>query len=816
MELSISGFVEKPKQFKFLWSKLSNQDRLERLELILKENDVPPYLIEKLAEDYNSIYLLGQQQKDIDFMQIIMQSNFAIPIVDDHKKVYKQSMMKNGDKLVTNENELNTLEFPYSQKVVDNENEYNDFISTFNHVVMRKSNLDETYVLTDNANIVGIYLDTCLNYHMNNVINKMNPPLDVCHKMNYIKHKMFTGESQINDIFQQDLEECDGIKNTFMYDKSWEDYGNDFKLMISDKENDINSDYYNNVFNEIKHKIATDNFNFSKKYLNTLIENVKTINNNMINYLFLMFSGNYLHNMKEVIKLIIANELNIKFNGTKKEINNKLKMMLDLEKNNKDPIKLYKQICNNGDKKHSLVCKKLDNKEIVNYRFNVIKDLIKKYNYYVKEIKQHKIINELILKLKEILKEKSQKHDVYSWYIKTALGDKVYHELIKKTKETGLYIHDLISKKQEKAITDFIVSLKKQQENITKLFKQDEPGIQLRIIYDTSNDEDAKYNALRKLIKFYVTNEPNDNLQYSLKDVDYDIVCEHEKILLQMHNTYNENKKQELKYTLESKFYSQSSDYDNNVFISCKYCGRPITRSALKVHDSYQKGTGYKNVGYGNAIINRIDSKIMKQIALVLDSLKLIIKDKISYSITPESVYSSISDFIKNYFGKDKLDMGDSINISPLIDKIIATFTIVKSIYEVVRSFGNIYPTGSRNIIEELFDKKDNENEILNYLYEWGFKKLKKLPYINIANKDKNLDIFKQIYKKIKKREITVASTVIKTPTSYKKNEKYDKMIENHDYKNVNLEDIRKYFMKKALTSYNKHIEIKPINKILI
>ena len=101
MELSISKFTEKPKQFKFLWSKLSNQDRIERLELIFKDNDVPPYLIEN-TQDYNSIYLLGNQQ-DTDFMQIVMQSNFAIPIVDDQKKVYKQSIMKNNDKLITNE-----------------------------------------------------------------------------------------------------------------------------------------------------------------------------------------------------------------------------------------------------------------------------------------------------------------------------------------------------------------------------------------------------------------------------------------------------------------------------------------------------------------------------------------------------------------------------------------------------------------------------------------------------------------------------------------------------------------------------------------
>ena len=42
-----------------------------------------------------------------------------------------------------------------------------------------------------------------LKLSLDNIINKINPTLDVCHKMNYIKHKMFTGESHINDYFNK-------------------------------------------------------------------------------------------------------------------------------------------------------------------------------------------------------------------------------------------------------------------------------------------------------------------------------------------------------------------------------------------------------------------------------------------------------------------------------------------------------------------------------------------------------------------------------------------------------------------------------------
>lgn len=907
MDLSISGFVEKPRERIFLWSKLSNEDRIERLELIFKDENVPVAQISKLAQDYNSIYLKGKKTKEeiwyakLDKSSLVdkvtrylMLNNFAIPIVYDEKKYYKQTQIPSHydpkfNKLIDNENELVTLEKkpqPYlilvkkSPDIISDETNFlHDFIINNAHISIRfadmtkskklldydsefnSDNLFDINVLTNTANIVGIYINTCFNFNDNISINQASLFFDQAHKIEYINNKLYESETyhdNLQDLFQQDLEKCHGIRYVSLNsdyighaDNSWANLSENLLQLLYDKKNDIESDYYNKKFTEIKLKIADDNTKFSKQALDIINNNIKSVNKNLINYLFFISAHGFLYHMVEALKLIIANELNICVNANKKEINNKIKMILAVEKSGQSPIRLYDKICKsnklNTHHQYSLVCHKLNRTDIVTYRYYTLKELIKKYNKYLRDIVEQNTKEKSIEKINNIMIKKHYKHDIYVWYIKTSLGEDVLKKILEKSKKVGVYINDVITEKQKKTITNLITSLKKQQQMITKLMQEKDlhPGIRLRITYDTSKDEEQKFNALRKLVKYYIEDSPGNDMQYKLKDVDYEILCEHEKILLQMHNALDESQIQKYKYILETKFYSEATDSDAEVYISCRYCGRPIARSTLKVYDTYQKTTGFKNVGYGKIAVSIIDTKTMKQIAYILEVARLVIKDRISYAITPESIYNSIGDFIRQYLGKEKIHFTsamrdvDDFSISPLMDRIIASFAIAKIIYEIIRSYGNIYPVGSRNIVEELLMKKGEDKALLDYLIEWGFKKLKKLSYLGkkeLKNREKNIKILTQIYNKIKKREIHVASNVIETPQSYKINDKYDKEIKQltdiltDDYKREDfisiqqykklsryseheLQNIYKYFIKKSLVTYNENIDKVPINK---
>jgi hypothetical protein len=1019
----------------FLWSKTLPHKRIEQLEIIFKNEKIPPIDINKLIYNYISLYIQAKNKKsDIlyeesnplilsDFkkkkfinqaIQLFLHKSYFSPIILDKKLYYNQYIVPKYynnefielidkkdlqyslfkipkpynniifqkelfDNIIGTENNIlhniksnnrqiiryADLNINYDKsllELINNRIDKNNIIQNYNYDNYFDTNIISKY---NNINIVGFYINTCLNFDNSFINYDITPDLNIIHKINYLYNKNIgkknnfvlqdigvgdfrkaktkqsfvplKSSSLINiqnktkfnssklssiisggkhsiikkvktnsnitpklfelqfpdilnnysyDIFQEDLVECtdDGISMVYLnnYNKEdlskkeqrkiWINIINKLLQLLENKELNNKSQYNLYLNNNYFEKLALLNNISTDELIENLNKNVKNSVNNILNYIYRINENLHLHNksywciMIIMIKKIIGLELAA---SNRKEINNKMKMLKSLEKN---PLKLYEKICKDIDKTKNenflLVCKNgltTKRKDILEYRYNILLKLINQYNKYVKKNKYLIDIKKFLIKTNVNNQNNMIIRDKYNWYIKKVFGKKELENIIKKSKKLKQNIYDILTSIEKDKINKFIKTLENNRDKILKLRESNNPAIKLRIKYDTSSIDSIKYKALNKLYYEYVDHKPDKNKQLKLKDTNFNIMCEHEKILLDINNTYSKKVIDEKRNILKLEYYSNTEDFDTIYYIMCKYCGRIITRTEIKMYDVYDSDNK-KNVGYTKKNINIIDTKIMFQIYLWLSEIiNVIIKDKISYSITPELIYSSIGNDVKRYMERYNISytLKDKVSIDERIDKIIGYLVLGKIIFEIIESQGNIYPTGSRNIIYNIVsDTEDRTKELENYLFEWGIRQmkktnigsfLKKIGYHifsknDFKNKDKLKSLLKQFYEKIKNKNISIKSNIILTPINYPFNKKLDTEVKNillifknyvnndennlinltrHNYipydvykKITNLYNIKKlnkiykYYINTKLSEYNKNVYKEQINKL--
>jgi len=844
--------------------------------------------LEKIPNPYDHLVLKEEKFKDI----VGTEENPLVDVLPNNRKIIRFADLKRVNSKIPALEQINDSLKP--KKIIQH---YNNTDYFDNSVVTSKNSI----------NMVGFYLNSCLNYSDSFVNYTMTPYLSKVYKINYLENldlpiptpPEWIGSSrdlqesrkqtenvniidktvldtsdkkvqsnEIDDIFQQNLGKCDGLSMVYFNNLSdqptrkkqvnaWINIIDKLLHLLQNKKTNVTSDYFLYIFNKELRNLSITNNALSEKALKDLYLGLEKVSGNLINYLYHTQSYTYWYVIASIIKKIVGLEL---LASNRKEINNKIKMLKSIEKT---PLRLYQKICKNIDKSkyenYLLICKNgvsTTRRDVLQYRYDTLTKLIHQYNKYTKNNKQLTKIKNFLMKIYVDNQNQFMKRDLYEWYIKIVFGEKVFIETINRAIYSKHTLYNVLSSVQKDKITKFISALDRNRNKIQKLLESDDPAIKLRITYDTSSDEAKRYNALSQLYNKYIDKKADKNRQYNLIDTNYEIMCEHEKILLEIYKTYNEDKLKKLRDTLSKEFYSTTEDNDTEFYILCKYCARPIYRTAIKMYDIYQKDTGYKNMGYGKETMSTIDTKIMRQIKMWLDIINFIIKDRISYSITPESIFSSISDEVKRYFTKYKVrkisQLADveEIRIEPRIDKIIAYYALAKVIHEIVRSQGNIYPVGSRDIVEKYAQEGKNK-ELENYLFEWAFKQIKKLdlPIFtknDFTEKNRFISVLKQIYEKLKKSDIHIKANFILTPMSCLVKDKINneinkilalfKKLSNNEiirsginrrgfipakvykelinrYNMAILRKIYKYHITCKLAQYNKNIDKEPINQ---
>lgn len=880
MELTI---FDEPTETKFLWSKLGSKDRHDFLENIFREEGIPSDKINKMIRNYNDIYIKSKQietdtiykyintysqynelqdpgeynkrqfvrdfastlTKQIGSSNKVELSQITIPIVGDKKKYYNiEYIPKNYDKRfilsLSDNNEYRTISEPYVPmndellneiikdkfKIDVNQNPMNSIISGTDREVIRLGDLlqnkhistlithnieinnekpydipkynnnnkfDTNIILSnyklyrgDKLNISGFYLNYYLMYDDRISSYSQMPPFEYQHKINYLYNNQIL--TKISNELTTIINEYNQYSTYIIGEKS--------ELLHSNNDNTL--DYLYNVGINILNKIDNINEDAISQYKysienNKLIQTISEIIeitdnnnkllctikkesiNNIIGFFYRIFN-NYHYKISNIITKILCDKF---------ECKNKLSLKKILAKNQSDMIKKLLVIRNNH-------LKKLKEKtQLINYSWEVI---------------QHR-------------KQIFEQYEIDMWYIDQIFGRNVLNDIIKKSHINKKRLFDNLTTKQQQSLEEYKNNIKTIQENITAFWSNHPDEYALRVKYDISIDFDIKFKALQLLYTKYSTRKINKDKQYPHKNnPNIELLCEHELILLKLYDEYDEKIIDDLKATLE-EFYSSASDNENEYFISCKYCARAISKGEYKMHDVFSKISEMWNVGYGKRSRSVLDKKIIKQIEIILDISKLVFKDRISFNITTENIFGSISDLVKNkinttdYLTKDlnNPDLGRKINA------IIAVRAFGKIIFEIDNSNGNIYPRGGKE--SHLEDK----TKLLNYLIEWAIRQLYKLPYLaftkeQLRSKDINNTIM-SAYNVIRNRDYISKRYIIKTPIEYKFDEKFEEDIKSIDKFTTNklyLEKILIYILNKFFVEQNVNITTEQINRLSI
>ena len=797
---------------KFLWSKLSSEDRIEQLSLVLSDV-IPQYELQKIVTVANQTYVWSRSFLDsilfkayftndkIDPLLLInwiIDQDYTSPITLDTKIIYSEEgnigasifnklvEIKDDNKVISNllpyqnllikskkdEDIQSGVKFSekYSKIIGDEHNplsEYNPINSRevyrYVNLLNKNTDLDQRIVnINDTINIVGVHLNTeCLKRNYCTPRGK-TPTFDRIHFKwwlnDHIKYSSL--KNYLNKV----------NKNVMIL--SWSYISNELTTFHWQ----LLTQFSLNEINKFMKDIGINNDEIRTKYTNKIIELSNLSKRNLINYLYQQHTSVWQLSFTLIFYKIILRELGAK---NRKEANNLLKML----KGSDNAIQVYNHICKNNKNnyKSPLICKGTN----IGNRKDIIKDRYKTLLFFVSQYKKffklNKIYHETRKGIRQFIndsQEMSYKIDMYSWYIKQIFGKEFLDKLIKKNK----VLYKLLDKDQINKIDKYAKDLKYQHKKYLELWKEDNPAISLRFKFDISKDEYEKYKALNTLFHKYLEEKPDPTtLQYYIKGTNIPLVCEHEKIMMIIFKTLNSEKKKKLEQELDTDFYAEQITDERLTYVSCKYCGRLITRTQLKMKEQeLYSGTS----GYGERIMGIIDSNILKQIKHIYLLSRLIIKDNASYNITPDTIFSSIINFIKNYIDPstarivNNIKDAENFSVSDKVDRAVALFTITKIIFDILRSYGNIYPIGSREIVENF------KPDLIDYLLRWGYRRLKTIPWLKndpiIKDQSKTESILKQILAQLRKDDVTVLMSMIVPPNKYRKDIKTEKVLKHY------------------------------------
>lgn len=811
MDLDI---VEDDKFQKFLWSRVSSQDRIEQLSLILSDV-IPQYELHKIVSVANQTYIWSRSFLDsilhkayftnhkiepLLFINWITDRQYLIPITLDIKLVYSD----NSDigptifnKLIeSKEDEKGLPKKPYQNLLIkskrdediqsgvkitdkypriiaDEHNPISEYSPINSHLVYRYTSvlndniIDQRVVNSkDTTNIVGIRINT------------------ECLKQNYCtphaKSPTFTQIHYtwwLNDHAKYSL-----IKNYLNKVNK-----NVMKLSWSYIANEITTLHWLilNQFslpeiNQFMKDHGIKNEQIRRNYANKVIELSQGARRNLINYLYQQNTTVWQLTFTLMFYKIILRELGAK---NRKEANNLLKML----RGSDNALKLYSHICKHSDNNNTLICKGTGlgkRKDIIKDRFKTLQFFVKEYKHFLKLNKNYHETRKGVRQFIKDSQEVAHKIDLYTWYITQVFGKDLLDKLLSK----GKVLYKLLDKKQIDKINKYAKDLKIQHQKYLKLWQQDNPAISVRFKFDTAKQDYEKYKALSTLLHKYVESQPDlETLQYFIKGTNIPIVCEHEKIMMLIFKVLSPEKKKRLEQQLESDFYAEQDTDDRLTHVSCKYCGRLISRTQMKAK-TQELYTG--TTGYGDRIMGIIDGNILKQIKQIFIISRLIIKDNASYNISPDTIFSSIIHFIRAYIDPktarivNNIKDVENISVSEKVDRAVGLFTIGKIIFEILRSYGNIYPIGSREIVENF------KPDLIDYLLKWGHRRLKNITWLKndtvIKDQVKTESILKQVLAQLRKDDVNILMSVIVPPSKYRKDMKTEKLLSNY-LKNVNI-----------------------------
>jgi hypothetical protein len=448
-------------------------------------------------------------------------------------------------------------------------------------------------------------------------------------------------------------------------------------------------------------------------------------------------------------------------------------------------------------------------------------DIIKKYSDI--RLSEMKIINDK-KKFNNNIRIKKRDEDINSW---------------------------LVSQSSKSNAEIFNKQLKKYRDEYDKLFETRNVAIIERENFDNTIDEKRKYAILDLIFNKYAIKKIGDNNQYYLKDIpSIAILCEHEIILSKIFKLKRESTNESLMaignlYSiLENQYFSTTIDNDDERFIYCVYCGKPIFETDIKMHNTFDD-SGNLNATYTTKY-DLFQSKIMKQIDAILSISQLIFINKGSIILNSRIIYDSIYDIIESYRTEEELEniiniqKDNDFKISKRLDRTIAEYAISRIIYGIIDSGGLIYPRGQRKKLEKAF--QSGQNELTEYLIDWGIKKLFsiKMAKINyrpfpdelLSKKDKIKENLKKIIQKLRRTETKMVKYSIHIPIYYKYNENYEsiikKMIEclnkfsndeeiniciSRTFNNkINIYDFTNYLVAKIFAIETKYINEEPRN----
>lgn len=585
-------------------------------------------------------------------------------------------------------------------------------------------------------------------------------------------------------------------------------------------------------------------------YFAKLSEGLKFVSYNFV-YILADYFSVYYRKIFKVAKKMLVDEFGI---NNYKELHDIIKLLNNAEtKGNFN--ELYKGICKNN--KMNALC--VDNKrdDILKYKISVFKSLIRIHNRYIKLSEMRKNIREGVIYLIEKVRLFWEKNDIYRWLIMNTLGEKVYEDAHEKSDKNGKLLYENLSNSQQNTIDTYVKNVDKLRAGIAKVMNKKNPAYKLRIMYDSSSISDKKYNALELLYKNYAIHELTQKMQYPYVDFpEFDLICEHEMILLRIYKEKSQEKIKSLRDKLEHNFYGNSVEDDRMPYVVCKYCARIITNTELKIHTTFGK-EGQVNMGYGKTEYSALDTKMMKQIDMMLCHTNLVYKDRIANNITGTSIYSSINGMIKEHITDDDMkklegfSMDKSIDLGRKINRLIATYSLGKIIFEIENSNGNIYPRGGRDEIE---NNQNDVKKMLEYLINWAVRRLLAISYLpKIYTKDQIKDlgvrkILLRTYNSIRKQDRMAKKYVINTAFIFEENSKNEEILANiikilnthsvtklssrvakynnkltqsaydgiiNKYSFDDLRKISRYFCLKIFSSYNKNVQSKFLNRKL-
>lgn len=800
---------------KFLWSKLSSEDRIEQLSLMLSDV-IPQYELQKIVSLANQTYIWSRAFLDsilhkayftnnkIDPLLLVnwaFDRQYIIPITLDVKLVYSENAeigpsifnkfirLKDDDKNLPdtppyqnllikskrNEDIQSGIKVTdkYPKIIADEHNPVSEFSPINSHHVYRYLNLIKPDIIdqriansNDTVNVVGLRINTdCLKQNYCTPRGK-SPTFDQIH------FQWWLSDHSKYSLLRNFLNKVN--KNVMKL--SWSYIANE----ITTFHWQILTQFSLGEVNQFMNDVGIKNQQIRRNYAIKIIELSQGSGRNLINYLYQQHTSIWQLTFTLIFYKIILKELGAK---NRKEANNLLKMLKGSDK----ALKFYSYVCKHSKNNSPLICKGTElgqRKDIIIQRFKTLKFFVKEYKHFLKLNKSYHETRKAVRQFIRDSQEVAYKIDLYTWYITQIFGKDFLDKLLKK----GKVLYKLLDKKQIEKIDKYAKDLEKQHEKYLKLWQEDNPAISLRFKFDISKDEYEKYRALSTLFHKYLDQQPDPTtLQYYIKGTNIPLVCEHEKIMMIIFKTLSPEKKKKLKQELESEFYAEQITDEKLTYVSCKYCGRFITRTQLKVKtQELYSGTS----SYGDRIMGIIDSNILKQIKYIFQLSRLIIKDNASYNINSDTIFSSIINFIKSYIDPkttrivNNIKDAENISVSEKVDRAVGLFTIAKIIFEILRSYGNIYPIGSREIVENF------KPDLINYLLKWGYRRLKVIPWLKndpvIKDQVKTESILKQVIAQLTKEDVMVLMSVIIPPSKYRKNLKTDKVLKNY-FKEVNI-----------------------------